>query len=160
MIHRRALLFSAMASHAAWVSGPRPGCQTNAYRVNPSNFDELLAVLDKLKAYGYRGFETGFRNVQGRFASAMETRKEIEKREMEFIGCHIFLLQYDAATLLAPADLVESIINGAPALGAHRLILSGASAGKDRAAMERKAKALNAYGRMCRQNKLKLAYHN
>jgi hypothetical protein len=40
------------------------GIQTNAWPINPHDFSSLLVILDKIKAYGYEGFETGFANVQ------------------------------------------------------------------------------------------------
>ena len=46
------------------------GCQTNAWRIDPNNFDSLLEVLRQIKELGFDGFETGYRNVQGQFANA------------------------------------------------------------------------------------------
>ncbi len=161
MITRRNLLFTTPCLALRGASnGPRAGCQTNAWRINPRDFSTVLAVLDKIKGYEYHGFETGFRNVQDRFSAATVTRREFDKRRLEFLGCHIFLLEYDPATLLAPRELVESVATGAAALGARRLILSGGSVGADSSRLERKAKALNEYGKLCKARGLQLAYHN
>lgn len=138
----------------------RAGCQTNAWRIDPSNFDSFLTALDRVRAYGYHGFETGFRNVQGRFDRAAETRKTIESRGLEFLGCHIFLTKYDEATSLAPSDLIDHVIKGSSALGARRLILSGGACKQDSAALKRKTAALQEAGRKCKQRGIGLAYHN
>ncbi|MBI4906165.1 MAG: sugar phosphate isomerase/epimerase [Acidobacteria bacterium] len=161
MINRRNFTWALAGCGLAGAGGsPRAGCQTNAWRINPANFGEVLAVLDRIKGYEYQGFETGYRNVQDRFGRAADTRRELDKRGLDFLGCHIFLLQYDPWTLLPPADLVEMVSAGASALGARRLILSGGSAGAERVLLERKAKALNAYGKLCKSRGLQLAYHN
>jgi sugar phosphate isomerase/epimerase len=158
-ITRRGFVGAAGATLLA-KSQVRVGCQTNAWRIDPKNFDSLLGVLDKLQKYGYQGYETGYRNVEGRFDRIAETRAALEKRGMEFLGCHIFLLQYDPSTLIAPADLIDRVVDGAAKLGAKRLILSGAAAKQDKAALRRKAAALNAVGKKCKAKKLQLAYHN
>lgn len=139
------------------------GCQTNAWRIDPNNFDDLLQVLGKLKELGYDGFETGFRNVQGRFADAA-ARARIEKSGLRFLGCHIFLDQYDPQTRIAPMALVQQIADGAASLGAERLILSGGpssqNGGLDGEALKRKTEGLNAAGKYCRSKGIRLAYHN
>jgi sugar phosphate isomerase/epimerase len=160
MTTRRCFLAAAAAMPLVAESGLRAGCQTNAWRIDPNNFDSFLAVLDRVRNYGYHGFETGFRNVQGRFDRIAETRKSIEARGLEFLGCHIFLTKYDDATSIAPADLIESVIKGAAALGAKRVILSGAACRQDSAALKRKATALNDTARKCHQHGIGLAYHN
>lgn len=170
-MNRRAFVLAGAASTAltegfavAASSNLRAGCQTNAWRINPQNFAELLAVLDKIRAYGYHGFETGFRNVQGQFENLPQARAAIEKRGLQFFGCHIFLLQYDESTLLPPAELSTRVIHGAAALSAKRLILSGASARRngtlDRPALQRKCDELNRVGRLCTGKGIVLAYHN
>lgn len=162
MIHpisRRALLSAAAAPLFA-KANVRPGCQTNAWRIDPKNFSSLLTVLDKLKGYRYQGFETGFRNLEPHFDNPGPARAEIEKRGLEFLGCHIFLMEYDPATSIAPYALIDRVSAGAAKLGAKRLILSGASTGTDQARLQNKAKALSAAGKLCRSRGLQLAYHN
>ena len=39
------------------------GCQTNAWPVDARDFSSVLAVIQKLKAWGYEGFETSFANA-------------------------------------------------------------------------------------------------
>jgi len=142
----------------------RIGCQTNAWRIDPNNFDSLLAVLGTLKELGYDGFETGFRNVQGQFGNLAAARARIEKTGLKFLGCHIFLDQYDANTQIAPMDLIQKIADGAASLGAERLIVSGGGLTKDGKlmpeALKRKTDGLNAAGKYCRSKGIKLAYHN
>src|SRR5262249_2581792 len=142
------------------AGSPRAGCQTNAWRIQPEKFDSFLAVLDRIQHYGYAGFETGFRNLQGQFERVKEARAAIEKRGLRFIGCHIFLLEYDSSTGVAPSDLIERVARGAKDLGAERLILSGRSVGNDTAALERKTRELNRVAVLCRKLGMGLGYHN
>lgn len=161
LLSRRELLASASALPLAGAAQKKQaGCQTNAWRIRPGNFEDFLGVLDRIEAHRYRGFETGFRNLQPQFDKPAAARAEIEKRKLQFIGCHIFLLQYDPATLLAPEDLIETVAKGAAALGAERLILSARAAGRDSQALEAKARALTKTGRLCQRLKLRLCYHN
>lgn len=144
--------------------GVRIGCQTNAWRINPANFDEVLSVLHKLRELGYDGFETGFRNVQGQFENAVEARKKIHATGLTFLGVHIFLDKYDDNTQIAPQELIQKVADGAARLGAQHLILSGGGLIKggaiDAAALRRKTDALIGAARYCSQQGLRLAYHN
>ena len=140
------------------------GCQTNAWRINPANFSDLLNVLAKLKELGFDGFETSFRNLQPQFGNISQARAQIEKHGLQFFGCHIFLDKYDEKTNTAPMDLVTKIVDGAAAFGAQRLILSGTGLIKDGKVdaelVKRKADGLNAAAKYCESKGLKLAYHN
>lgn len=131
---------------------PRAGCQTNAWRINPQNFAEVLAVVEKIRGYGYAGFETGFRNVQTQFENPREARAKFDATGMHLIGVHIFLNDYDPATGTAPMDLIERVATGAASLGAERLIVSGAPC--------RSPEALNRAGKFCASKRLRLCYHN
>lgn len=75
------LAASALLDAAAEPRGVRVGCQTNAWRIDPNDFNQVLAVLRQLKTLG---FETGFRNVQGQFANAAPARKQIEQTGLQF----------------------------------------------------------------------------
>ncbi len=172
MISRREFLAApvAVASVAALTNAaPKPGgvkigCQTNAWRIDPNNFDSLLAVLGKLRELGYEGYETGFRNVQGQFANAVTARKQLEAFGLKFLGCHIFLDKYDEQTQVAPIELIQKVADGAALLGAERVIVSGAGLIKGGQippeALARKAAGLNAAGKYCQSKGIKLAYHN
>lgn len=170
MMTRRGFIGGLMALSAGLGLEPglagrlRLGCQTNAWRIDPSRFSDLLGVLEKLKSLGYEGYETGFRNLQGRFGDAAAARRELEATGLKLLGVHIFLDRYDAQTAIAPRTEIERIADGAAALGAERLILSGGgllSAGTvSPDALRRKADGLNAAGAYCRARGLRLAYHN
>ncbi len=155
---------NAAAGSVAAPAKVKIGCQTNAWRIDPNNFNNLLEVLSKLKELGYDGFETGFRNLQGQFANAAVARKQLEQSGLKFLGCHIFLDQYDTETQIAPMELVQKIADGSASLGAERLILSGGGLIKEGTvnadALKRKADGLNAAGKYCRSKGIKLAYHN
>jgi len=162
-----AFLPGAKGKAAPKPAGVKIGCQTNAWRIDPGNFDSLLDVLGKLKQLGYEGFETGFRNVQGQFGSKADrsaARAKIEKTGLKFFGCHIFLEEYDPKTRIAPMDLIQKVADGADSLGAERLILSGGGLIKGGKvslleAMD-KVDGLNAAGKYCKSKGIRLAYHN
>ena len=172
MISRRtflaALPLGAMSVPALLASpkkaGVKFGCQTNAWRIDPRDFSQVLNVLTTLKELGFDGFETGFRNLQPQFGNIAAARAQIEKIGLQFFGCHIFLDKYDDQTQTAPMDLVKTIADGAAAFGAQRLILSGGGLIKDgkveAEAVKRKAAGLNAAAQYCQSKGLKLAYHN
>ncbi len=158
------LMPKAAVAQAATV---KLGCQTNAWRIDPANFDSLLSVLTKLKELGYAGFETGYRNIETQFANAPAARKLIEQSGLTFFGTHIFLEKYDPLTNIAPLSLIQRVAFGAAPLGAQRVIVSGAPVVKDgklnqdsQTAMMRKAEGLNFAARYCKTKGLRLAYHN
>ncbi len=170
MVTRREFLGGlAAASAVGWGPGGGPaeirvGCQTNAWAIRPGKFEDLLEVLAKLRDLGYAGYETGFRNLQGRFGEAATARRELERSGLKLLGVHIFLEQYDERTAIAPRAEIERVAAGAAALGAERLILSGRgllAAGKIEAeALRLKAEALNGAGEFCRARGMRVAYHN
>lgn len=137
--------------------GPRAGCQTNAWAI--ADYAGFLQAIDRVKAHSYAGFETGFRNVQSRFDSPAQARAEIAQRGLVFLGIHIFLLEYDPHTSIAPRDLIERVATGGAALGAERLILSGRSL-TDPSQRRAKHDALSRASDFCAKLKLRLAYHN
>ena len=149
---------------SAAAAAPRIGCQTNAWPIKPGDFSGFLGVLGDLKALGFEGFETSFRNVQGQYADAAAARTRIEQTGVAFFGVHIFLTEYDPRTRVAPMDLVKATADGGAALGAQRLILSGAGLVKDgkvaEADLALKAAGLEEAARYCRTRNLAFAYHN
>lgn len=149
---------------ASAAAAPHIGCQTNAWALKPDDFPLFLSVLGTLKSLGFEGFETSFRNVQAQYPTAAAARAQIEKTGLACFGIHIFLNEYDPQTRIAPIDLVRAQADGAAALGAQRLILSGGGLEKDgqvRAEdLARKVAGLNAAAAYCRDKGLKLAYHN
>ncbi len=57
--------------------------------------------------------------------------RKIASSGLQFFGVHIFLLQYDEKTHIAPAELCEKVCRTGAAPGAQRLILSGVPASTD-----------------------------
>ena len=155
---------SAIAPLAVAAPGPRIGCQTNAWALKPGDFEQFLGVLGTLNRLGFEGFETSFRNVQAQYATAAQARARIEKTGLACYGIHIFLNEYDPATRIAPMDLVKATADGAAALGAPRVIVSGGGLVQDGKVGEqdlaRKVAGLDEAGRYCRGKGLELAYHN
>ena len=149
------------ASRGGTVPGIRLGTQTNAYPIDPKDFATFLAALESVKAIGFEGFETGYRNVEGQFRSPAEARAMIAATGLTFFGIHIFLKHelYDTKTLLAPSSLYEQVALGGRSLGAQTLVLSGAAAA-DTAQLQAKIAALNRAGSFCKNTGMGLAYHN
>ena len=165
MTSRREVLLSAAGLAAGRVlRAAQPmnvhlGCQTNAWAIDPRDFSNVLAIVRKIKDYGYQGFETGFANVQTQFDNPAGAKGKLDAIGLKFIGVHIFLNQYDGATRVAPPELYERVAAGGAKLGAERLILSGTPP-EDQAGRNRKAEALNRAGAFAQKLGLKLAYHN
>jgi sugar phosphate isomerase/epimerase len=161
---RRALVSGVPASLLALKPGVRFGCQTNSWPIDPKKLSTFAGVLDRVKSFGFQGFETSFRNVQEHLGRPAEVRAMIGKTGLRFLAVHIFLLEYDPRSGVAPADLYRKVVDGAAPMGAERLILSGATAAPngvpDRAAIRRKCAALNAAATYARTKGLRLAYHN
>ena len=157
-------VLSAVAPLTAAAPGPHIGCQTNAWALKPGDFTQFLTVLGALKSLGFEGFETSFRNVQPQYATAAAARAQIEKSGLVCFGVHIFLNEYDPLTRIAPIDLVRATADGAAALGAQRVVLSGGGLVTDGKVSEkdlaRKVAGLDAAARYCRGKGLTFAYHN
>ena len=66
------------------------GCQTNAWRINPANFSDLLNVLAKLKELGFDGFETGFRNLQPQFGNIPQAARKSKSTDCNFSAAIFF----------------------------------------------------------------------
>jgi sugar phosphate isomerase/epimerase len=132
------------------------GCQTNAWRIPKGDFRGFLEVLDRIRSYGFEGFETSFQNVEGMFAHSREGRMRIEQKGIQFFGVHIFLREYDPKTGIASEGLIRRVAAGAAELGAACLILSGAATSTPK----QKADALSRAAEYCLQEGLPLKYHN
>jgi inosose dehydratase len=108
---------------------------------------------------GFEGFETSFRNVQAQFDKPQAAHGELRKTGLRFFGIHVFMQQYDPKTSIAPWDLLKTVADGGKALGAERLIVSGASTPDDKSHYP-KAEALNRTARYCFERGMKFGYHN
>jgi inosose dehydratase len=167
---QKAALFAASSRLAsaplanAWA--PRTpaielGAQTNAWSIDAARFDTFLDVLDQIKKVGYTGFETGFFNLRPQFKSPEAARSSIAKSGLAFFGIHIAIPfeRNDPATHLPPTALYEEVAHGGVALGAQRLIFSGAPAASTED-LKRKIEGLNTAGAFSKSLGLPLAYHS
>ncbi len=153
--------FEALALSSQLVSGIQLGGQTNAWAIDPKNFDSFLAVLGQIKQVGYAGFETGFFNLLREFDSPDAAKRRIADTGLAFFGIHVFLVpdKVDQSTRLPPASLCEKVARGGVALGAQHLILSGAPATTSDE-LKAKIEALNTAGEFSKSLGLPFAYHN
>jgi sugar phosphate isomerase/epimerase len=161
---RRALLAGVPMTLLGSQLPVRLGCQTNSWPIDPKDMSSLAGVLKRVKGFGFQGFETGFRNVQEHFERPAELRETIVKSGLRFLGVHIFLLEYDPQTNVAPASLWRKTVDGCAGLGAERLILSGSTAAPkgvvDAAALKRKCAAINEAAAYAHSKGMGFAYHN
>jgi sugar phosphate isomerase/epimerase len=155
LISGAGLLAGAIARGAA--GAPKVGCQTNGYVIRAGDFPGLLKVLDTLKSIGYTGFECNTRFVDGQFGRAAEARREIEKTGVEFIGGHYSMKQAQSGTF-------PQVAAGLAALGARAVVMSGSGLSPqgtfEKDAAQKKAKEMDALGKICNEHGLRLAYHN
>jgi inosose dehydratase len=137
------------------------GAQTNAWAIDPQKPDSFFDVLHQVKQIGYDGFETGFFNLRGSFGAPADTAQRIAATGLTFFGIHIFLPpdKWDGTTRLPPSALYKQVALGGAALGAQRLIMSGAPAVNSEQ-LKAKVEGLNQAGRVAHAAGLKLAYHN
>ncbi|MDR3751612.1 MAG: sugar phosphate isomerase/epimerase [Terracidiphilus sp.] len=137
------------------------GAQTNAWAIDPKNPDSFFAVLGQIRQLGYAGFETGFFNLIDQFGSPDEARRRIAASGLAFVGIHIAIpfAKCDPETHLPPVSLYERVTHGGKALGAQRLIFSGAPS-ITVADVDKKIEGLNAAGKFAHSLGLGFAYHN
>ena len=145
---------AALTANAA-ADRPHLGAQTNAWTIR--NFDGLLDVLQKMRGYGYEGFETGYRNVESQFSNP-DARAKIAASGLRFFGVHIWQEkdQYDPATRIAPESLYRRVAEGASRLNAEHMILSGWPYDS----LSKKIEALHAAGKFGQSLHLPVLYHN
>ena len=151
----------AMGDAPAKSTAIKFGAQTNAWAIDAQKPDSFFDVLSQVKSIGYDGFETGFRNLISSFDAPADVARRIAATGLTFFGIHIFLPfeQQDAATRLPPATLYEKAGRGGLALGAQRLIFSGAPATTSDQ-LKAKIDGLNQAGRFTRSLGIGFAYHN
>jgi inosose dehydratase len=83
-------------------------------------------VLERIRELGFKGFETGYRNLQPAADNLGAVRSRLDSIGLTFFGIHIFLPEYHKTTHLAPEALYTEVVDIGSVLGAQYLILSGA----------------------------------
>ena len=135
------------------------GTQTNAWAIDTSKIETLYAVLDRIRDLGFKGFETGYRNLESATDNAGPVRTRLDSTGLMFFGIHVFLREYDEKTRLAPEALYSKVVDIGSALGAQHLILSGSPCRSD-TDLANKAAGLNHAGEVSARRGLSVAYHN
>jgi sugar phosphate isomerase/epimerase len=166
-VNRREFL-AGTAVFAAGARGtakaPRPGCQANAWNLDPAHFDLLLTAVREMKELGFEGFETNLRFLQPQLNRLQEARAELDSIGLQLVGAHASLPDYEKLVADKAADAIATIADEARKFGAHAVVVSHKSLSPtgefSEAALERKTKMLNLAGRRCADAGLKLAYHN
>jgi sugar phosphate isomerase/epimerase len=151
-------------AHAAGAPAPRPGCQTNAWNLDPARFDLLLTALGEIKELEFQGFETNLRFVQPQLEHAAEARARMDAFGLEFIAAHTNLPEYLKAGPEGAAAAAAKLAADARQFGAHAIVVShpglSATGQFSEQAMAAKAQALDMVGRSVADAGLVLAYHN
>lgn len=155
-LSRRALLAAACAVPAgAAPSAKRIGCQTNAWKLQSTEFPVLLEKVRALRELGFRAFECNVRYVASQFAKPREGRARLAETGVSFYGPH--------TDLQRPLDELKRYADGAAALGARHFAVSAGAGGNvelDDAAFRRKVELLQQLGEHCRGLKVRLVSHN
>jgi len=156
MISRRTLLLAPAASLLR-AGPPNPvGCQNNAWKTDPADFDAFLGVLSRIKRIGYEGFEANVRFVQSQSGRVREAKARIGETGLRFMGSHTGMTP-------EPGGL-EPLIAVSASFGAERLVLSGSGLFEngrlDAGKLKAKAAYLTKTGEFCRQYGMGLTYHN
>ena len=166
-LRRRTFLACAAAmatAHAADAPAPRPGCQANAWNLDPARFDLLLTALREMKELEFQGFETNIRFLQPQLDRAAEARARLEAFGLEFIAAHTSLPEYVKAGPEGAAAAVAKLAGEAKQFGAHALVVSHAGLSPtgefSEQALAAKVRALDLAGRRAADAGLVLAYHN
>jgi sugar phosphate isomerase/epimerase len=169
MICTRRALFAAAAGFCAGRAFAqrarlRPGCQANAWNLDPQKFDLLLTAIREMKELEFQGFETNIRFIEPQLDGVAEARAQIESIGLEFIGAHTNLPRYDQIGLDASADQLGKAAENARKFGAHAIVLSHGGLSRtgefSQQALDEKARALDLAGRRIADAGLTLAYHN
>lgn len=166
-LDRRSFLMGAAAvaaSHAAGAPLPRPGCQANAWNLDPARFDLLLTALREMKELEFQGFETNIHFVQPQLDRAAAARAQIDAFGLEFIAAHTNLPEYLKAGPENAAAEAGKLADQAKQFGAHALVVSHRGLSQtgefSDADLEAKVRALNLVGERVADAGLVLAYHN
>jgi inosose dehydratase len=159
-LSRRSLLLAAPLSLlAAKPNVIRVGCQTDAWPVDPKNFESLVATLAAIKQLGFDGFETSFVNVRSQFERPNPAYDRIRKTGLRFLGIDVSLKTYDPQTAIPSFTLLQQIADGGKALEAERIIVSGDSTVHP-LALRAKADALTKIAKHCKGVGIACAYRN
>lgn len=168
ILSRRSLLAGAAgvltATGRAEGKSPRPGCQANAWNLDPTRFDLLLTAIKEMKELGFQGFETNLRFVQPQINRVQQAREALQEAGIEFIGAHTGLPNYEKIGIEKAGDQIAKAAADARQFGARALVVShkGLSPAGEFPAepLETKARMLNLAARRCADAGLTLAYHN
>src|SRR5215471_15891325 len=121
LIQQGAALLAAASTPPARSQNkrPRPGCQANAWNLDPANFDLLLTAIKEMKELGFAGFETNIRFVQPQLSRAQQAREAIGQYGLEFIGAHTGLPNYEKLGAENFGDQITKLAADAKQFGAR-----------------------------------------
>jgi sugar phosphate isomerase/epimerase len=166
-VSRRTILAGfagAFAAHAAGSELPRPGCQANAWDLDPNRFDLLLTAVKEMKELGFQGFETNIRFLRPQLSRVSEARAALDAIGLEFVAAHTGLPNYEAIGFEKAASEVAKTAAQAKQFGAKALVISNKGLSRNGEfspqALENKVRILNLAGRSCAEAGVAMTYHN
>jgi len=123
---RRTFLAGAavLAARAAGAPLPRPGCQANAWNLDPARFDLLLTAVREMKELEFQGFETNIRFVQPQLEHAAEARERLDAAGLEFVGAHTNLPEYQRVGIEGAGAAATKLAEQARQFGARAVVVS------------------------------------
>jgi sugar phosphate isomerase/epimerase len=141
------------------------GAQTNAWGVPIKPYGHLLEVVEAIGGIGYQGFETNFASLQERGGQPGQARRDFDARHCRLIASHNGVSLFDKDQAETEIQKIRRVAGVTAAMGATYLIVSGRHLphpeGKlDLTAVHAKMASLNRLGEACKEEGLKLCYHN
>lgn len=149
--------FAAAPRLFAGGSAPRAGCQANGFALKQGDWPGFLGALGEMNRFGYVGCESNVRFVAGEFGRASAARNDIRRTGVQYIGAHTSLEATNPETFKTTAAGVAAIGGLSIVMSARGLSQTGDF---EKAALEKKAERLNVLARICREQGIRLAYHN
>jgi len=140
------------------------GAQTNSWGVPIKPYSRLLDLVENMGKIGYEGFETNFANLETQEREAAQTRRDFEMRHCRLVASHNSI-NFEKEHAAEETENMRRIAAVTAAMGASYRIVDGArlphvNSSLDLAAVHAKTELLNRLGRVCKEEGLRLCYHN
>lgn len=144
----------------------RAGCQTRAFGSPLPEKERFLAALDDIAATGFEGIETNYASLEHSFDAPGPMKDEFRRRNLALIGLHGSPRLANAEMAEAEMRKGERIARAIRDLGGSMFMMSGSGVARtaegklDGEVLERWCRNLNAFGKYCREQGVRLCVHN
>lgn len=141
------------------------GAQTNVWGVPIKPHEHLLEICESLVQLGYTGFESNYKTLEPQAGNAAQCRKDFAARHIQYIAPFCGVALFDRAKHAAEIDKLTGIARYSAEMGATYMIVSGGrlphtNGQLDYEAARTMADGLNKLAAACKEEGLKLCYHN